>query len=167
MSVVAEAYEGVSTRRVDTLVQSMGIEGISKFQVSDMANSLDEAVEDFRNRPLDAGPYRYLWLDALKLKCRGGGGAVNVVGLMATGVNADGHRQILGVDVVTSENGAGWLAFLRGLVSRGLSGVELATSDAHPGLKDAIASTLPGASWQHCCTHLLRNLLSKVSKSAQ
>ena len=166
VSVVAEAYvQGVSTRRVDTLVQSMGIEGLSKSQVSEMARSLDGAVEDFRNRPLDAGPYRYLWLDALEIKCREGGRVAPVAVLVATAVNADGRREILGFEVVTSENGAGWLAFLRGLVSRGLSGVELAISDAHPGLKDALASTLPGASWQRCRTHFLRNLLSKVPKS--
>jgi len=168
VSVVTQAYvQGVSTRRVDHLVQSMGIEGISKSQVSEMAKSLDEAVDRFRRRPLDGGPYRYLWLDALMIKCREGGRVVSVAALLATAVNADGRREILGLDVVTTENGAGWLAFLRDLVERGLCGVELVTSDAHSGLKDAIASTLPGASWQRCRTHFLKNLLSQVPKSLQ
>ena len=167
-SVVAEAYvKGVSTRRVDALVQSMGIDGISKSQVSEMAKSLDEAVEGFRSRPLDQGPYRYLWLDALVIKCREAGRVVSVAALIATAVNADGRREILGLDVVTGENGAGWLAFLRDLVERGLSGTELVISDAHPGLKDAIASVLSGASWQRCRTHFLRNLLRKVPKAYQ
>lgn len=168
VSVVAESYvKGVSTRRVDGLVQSMGIEGISKSQVSEMAKSLDETVEDFRHRPLDAGPYPYLWLDALVVKCREGGRVVPVSVIVATAVNADGRREILGLDVITSEDGAGWLAFLRGLVSRGLSGVQGVISDAHPGLKDAIASTFPGASWQRCRTHFLSNLLTRVPKRAQ
>lgn len=167
-SVVTEAYvKGVSTRRVDALVQSMGIDGISKSQVSEMAKSLDEAVEGFRSRPLDQGPYRYLWLDALVIKCREAGRVVSVAALIATAVNADGRREILGLDVVTGENGAGWLAFLRDLVERGLSGTELVISDAHPGLKDAIASVLSGASWQRCRTHFLRNLLRKVPKAYQ
>ena len=167
-AVIAEAYvKGVSTRRVDGLVQAMGIDGISKSQVSEMARSLDGMVESFRSRPLDQGPYRYLWLDALVIKCREGGRVAPVAALVATAVNADGRREILGLDVVTSETGAGWTAFLRGLVSRGLSGVELVTSDAHPGLKDAIAATLPGASWQRCRTHFLQNLLTRVPKTLQ
>ena len=153
--------------RVDGLVQAMGIEGISKSQVSEMARSLDGMVDSFRSRPLDQGPYRYLWLDALVIKCREGGRVAPVAALVATAVDADGRREILGLDVVTSETGAGWTAFLRGLVSRGLSGVELVTSDAHPGLKDAIAATLPGASWQRCRTHFLQNLLTRVPKSLQ
>ena len=151
IAVVADCYlAGVSTRRVDKLVKTLGIEGISKSQVSKMAKSLDEMVDSFRNRPLDAGPYAYLWLDALVQKSREGGRIVNVATLTAIGVNADGHREVLGVDVVTSEDGAGWLDFLRGLKARGLSGVALITSDAHPGLKDAIAATFPGAVWQRC-----------------
>ena len=165
-SVVAESYVlGVSTRRVDQLVQSMGLSGISKSQVSEMAKSLDVAVEDFRCRPLDNGPYRHLWLDALVVKCREGGRVVNVAVVVATAVNKDGHREILGTDVLTTEDGAGWLAFLRNLVSRGLSGVELVTSDAHQGLKDAIAATFTGASWQRCRTHFMCNLLTRVPKS--
>jgi transposase-like protein len=132
-----------------------------------MAKSLDEMVESFRNRPLDAGPYAYLWLDALVQKSREGGRIVNVATLTAIGINADGHREVLGVDVVTSEDGAGWLDFLRGLKARGLSGVALVTSDAHPGLKDAIAATFPGAVWQRCRTHFMRNLLCRVPKASQ
>lgn len=165
-TVVAESYVlGVSTRRVDQLVQSMGLSGISKSQVSEMAKTLDAAVEDFRCRPLDNGPYRHLWLDALMIKCREGGRVVNVAVVVATAVNKDGHREILGTDVMTHEDGAGWLAFLRSLLSRGLSGVELVTSDAHHGLKDAIAATFSGASWQRCRTHFMCNLLTRVPKS--
>jgi putative transposase len=106
-------------------------------------------------------------VDALAVKCREQGRIVNVACVLATGVNADGHREILGVDVLTSEDGAGWTSFLRGLVARGLSGVELVVSDAHQGLKQAIAAVLPGAGWQRCRTHFMRNLLCRVPKSAQ
>jgi len=168
VAVVSECYvAGVSTRRVDRLVQTLGIDGISKSRVSQMARSLDEAVEAFRSRPLESGPYRYLWLDALAIRCRDDGRIVNVSMVIATGVNGDGHREVLGVDVVTTEDGAAWTAFLRGLVARGLTGVRLVTSDAHEGLKAAIASVLPGASWQRCRTHFMRNLLTRVPKSAQ
>ena len=167
VQVVAECYvRGVSTRRVDGLVRTLGVEGISKSRVSQMAKDLDQAVEAFRTRPLDGGPYTYVWLDALTQKVREGGRIENVAALAATGVNAVGFREILGLDLVTSEDGAGWLAFVRSLVARGLSGVRLVISDAHPGLVDAIASTLPGASWQRCRTHFLRNLLAQVPKSA-
>jgi putative transposase len=166
VAVVAECYvRGISTRRVDGLVKTLGIEGMSKSQVSELAKSLDEMVESFRSRPLDAGPYRYVWLDALVVKCREAGRIVNVCAVIAAGVNANGQREILGMDVVTREDGTAWTAFLRGLVARGLSGVELVISDAHPGLKDAIASVL-GGSWQRCRTHFMRNLLTRVPKSA-
>ncbi len=168
VSAVAEAYVlGVSTRKVDKLVRAMGMEGISKSRVSEMAKSLDASVEAFRSRPLDAGPYPFLWLDAMQIKSREGGRVVNVTAVMAIGVNGDGHREILGVDVITSEDGAGWLAFVRSLVSRGLSGVQLVVSDAHEGLKGAIAAALPGSSWQRCRTHFMVNLLAKVPKTAQ
>jgi transposase-like protein len=167
-SVVATSYLlGVSTRRVEKLAASLGVTGLSKSQVSAMAAELDEMVEGFRSRRLDGGPYTFVWIDALTQKVREGGRTVNVHCLVATGVNADGHREILGVDVTSSEDGAGWLAFLRGLVARGLSGVALVTSDDHAGLVNAIASVLPGASWQRCRTHYHRNLLTKVPKSAQ
>ena len=168
IAVIAECYvKGVSTRRVDGVVRTLGIEGISRSQVSEMAKSLDEAVAAFRSRPLDAGPYTYMWLDALSLKCREGGRIANVAAVVATSVNADGHREILGLDVLTTEDGAGWTAFLRDLVARGLSGVRLAISDDHAGLVGALAGCLPGASWQRCRTHFMRNILARVPKSAQ
>jgi putative transposase len=167
-AVVAQCYvEGVSTRRVDDVVKAMGIEGISRSQVSRMAAELDEQVAAFRNRPLDAGPYSYMFLDALTQRVREGGRIVNVACVVAVGVNADGHREVLGLDVITTEDGAGWTAFLRGLVARGLTGVALVISDAHSGLKDAIASVLPGAGWQRCRTHFMRNLLTRVPKAQQ
>jgi len=168
VSVIADAYlAGVSTRRVEKLVQQLGVERMSKSQVSRLAQSLDGIVEDFRTRPLDGGPYAYVTLDALVVKCREGGRTVNVCVVHAAGVNRDGFRESLGLDVVTSEDGAAWLAFIRGLVARGLAGVKLVSSDAHPGLVDAIAATLPGACWQRCRTHFMRNLLTRVPKSAQ
>jgi transposase-like protein len=167
-SVVATSYLlGVSTRRVEKLAASLGVTKLSKSQVSVMAAELDELVAGFRSRPLDAGPYAFVWIDALTQKVREGGRTVNVHALVATGVNADGHREILGLDVASSEDGAGWLAFLRGLTARGLSGVQLVISDCHHGLRDAIAAVLPGASWQRCRAHYARNLATKVPKSAQ
>jgi transposase-like protein len=168
VSVIADAYlAGVSTRRVEKLVQQLGVERMSKSQVSRLAKSLDQIVEDFRTRPLDGAPYAYVTLDALVVKCREGGRTVNVCVVHAVGVNRDGFRESLGLDVVTAEDGAAWLAFVRGLVARGLAGVKLVSSDAHPGLVDAIAATLPGAAWQRCRTHFVRNLLTRVPKSAQ
>jgi transposase-like protein len=168
VSVIADAYlAGVSTRRVEKLVQQLGVERMSKSQVSRLAQSLDGIVEDFRSRPLDGAPYPYVTFDALVVKCREGGRTVNVCVVHAVGVNRDGFRESLGLDVVTAEDGAAWLAFLRSLVARGLSGVKLATSDAHPGLVDAIAATLSGAAWQRCRTHFMRNLLTRVPKNAQ
>jgi putative transposase len=166
--VVCQCYvEGVSTRRVDDIVKAMGIEGISKSQVSAMAKELDALVEAFRSRPLDAGPYTYIWLDALTQKVREGGRVVNVAVVIATGVNNEGRRESLGFDVITTEDGAGWTAFLRSLVARGLSGVALVTSDDHKGLKTAIAAVLPGATWQRCRAHFARNLLTRVPKASQ
>ncbi len=168
ISVVATAYLlGVSTRRVDKLAETLGIASLSKSQVSELAKSLDAAVEQFRNRPLDGGPYRLMQADALTVKVREGGRIVIVHGLIAVGVNADGHREILGFEVSSAEDGAGWLAFFRNLVARGLAGVVLVTSDAHPSLVAAIRATLPGASWQRCRTHYLRELLTKVPKASQ
>jgi len=168
VQVVTECYvRGVSTRRVDGVVCALGLAGMSKSQVSELAKELDEVVAAFRSRPLDAGPYTFLWLDATTQRCREGGRVVNVVTVIATGVNSDGHREILGLDVFTSEDEASWVAFLRRLVERGLSGVRLVISDAHLGLKAAIASELPGCTWQRCRTHFMRNLLTKVPKSAQ
>ena len=168
VSVIADAYlAGVSTRRVEKLVQQLGVERMSKSQVSRLAKSLDQIVEDFRTRPLDGAPYAYVTLDALVVKCREGGRTVNVCVVHAVGVNKDGFRESLGLDVVTAEDGAAWLAYVRGLVARGLAGVKLVSSDAHPGLVDAIAATLTGAAWQRCRTHFMRNLLTRVPKSAQ
>ena len=168
VAVVTECYvRGVSTRRVDGLVRTLGLEGMGKSQVSELAQELDTMVEEFRNRPLTRGSYPFVWLDAMTQRCREGGRVVNVVTVIATAVNADGRREVLGVDVITSEDGSGWTAFLRRLVERGLSGVELVISDDHQGLKAAIAEELPGSSWQRCRSHFLRNLLTKVPKSAQ
>jgi putative transposase len=168
VQVVCESYiNGVSTRRMDRLAAAMGIEGISKSQVSEMARGIDQLVADFCQRPLDCSPYPYVWMDALSQRCRDGGRVVNVAAVIATGVNAQGRRQILGLDVFTSEDESGWRSFVRSLVERGLSGVSLVISDAHPGLKAAIAGELPGTGWQRCRTHFARNLLAKVPKSAQ
>lgn len=166
-AVIVEAYvQGVSTRKVEDLVQSLGIEKLSKSQVSRLAKNLDEDVKAFRERKL-TGAYKYVWLDALFIKCRDGGRIANVATLIAVGVNDEGQREVLGLDVVTTEDGAGWLAFLRGLKARGLKGVELVISDAHTGLKDAIQSVLRGAAWQRCRTHFMRNLLTHVPRGLQ
>ena len=143
-SVVATCYLlGVSTRRMDQLVQSLGVSGLSRSQVSVMARDLDEQVTAFRTRPLDAGPYRFVAADALQLKVREDHRVVSVACLVATGVNADGHREVLGIEVSTSEDGTGWLAFFRDLTARGLTGVRLVTSDAHRGLVAAVGGTRP------------------------
>jgi putative transposase len=168
VTVVATAYLlGVSTRRVERLAEQLGVKSLSRSQVSEMAAHLDAQVSAFRQRPLDTGPYTFVWADALTVKVREDARVVNVHALIATGVNADGHREILGLDVASTEDGAGWLAFWRGLVARGLSGVQLVTADAHPGLVAAIGAALPGAAWQRCRSHYLRNLLTRVPKSAQ
>ena len=167
LAVIQQAYvEGVSTRRVDDLIKALGCDGISSSQVSRICEQLDEVVESFLGRPLDGGPYPYVWLDGLTQKVREGGRIVNVCVVVATGVNAEGQREILGMDVGASEDGAFWLAFLRSLTARGLSGVELVTSDAHQGLKNAIAAVFAGASWQRCRTHFMANLLTRVPNPA-
>src|SRR5687767_11257193 len=167
VSVVATSYLlGVSTRRMEKLVQTLGITGLSKSQVSEMAKDLDSQVEAFRTRPLDAGPYTFVAADALVLKVREAGRTVNVHALLATGVNADGYREILGLHVTSAEDGAGWLAFFRDLTARGLTGVALVTSDAHRGLVEAIGATLPGAAWQRCRTHYAANLMAACPRSS-
>jgi len=167
-AVVMQCYvEGVSTRRVDDVARSMGLEGISKSQVSRICAELDELVAAWRNRPLDAGPYPFVWIDALSMKVREGGRIANTAVLVATAVNADGHREVVGLDIGSAEDGAVWTSFLRGLVARGLHGVRLVVSDAHGGLKGAIAAVLDGASWQRCRTHFMRNLLATVPRHAQ
>lgn len=167
ITVIADCYlAGVSTRRMDKLVKQLGIHALSKSQVSRMAAELDEQVEQFRHRSLaEAGPFTFVAADALTMKVREGGRVVNAVVLVATGVNADGRREVLGLSVATSESGPAWNTFFADLVARGLSGVQLVTSDAHAGLKDAIAANLPGASWQRCRTHYAANLMSVTPKS--
>ena len=166
ITVVADCYlAGVSTRRMDKLVKTLGINSLSKSQVSRMAVDLDEHVEQFRHRPLDeAGPFTFVSADALTMKVREGGRVINAVVLLATGVNGDGHREVLGIRVATSETGAAWNSFFADLVARGLGGVRLVTSDAHAGLVEAIAAHLPGASWQRCRTHYAANLMSICPK---
>ncbi|WP_329475051.1 IS256 family transposase [Kribbella sp. NBC_01484] len=167
ITVVADCYlAGVSTRRMDKLVKTLGIDSLSKSQVSRMAADLDAIVDDFRHRPLDAsGPFTFVAADALTMKVREGGRVVNAVVLLATGVNGDGHREVLGMRVATSETGPAWNEFFADLVARGLAGVRLVTSDAHAGLREAIAANLPGASWQRCRTHYAANLMSICPKS--
>lgn len=157
IAVVATSYLlGVSTRRMEKLVATLGIDRLSKSQVSEMAKDLDEQVSAFRSRPLDGGPYRFVAADALVIKVRENGRTVNVHALLATGVNAQGYREILGLHVTSAEDGAGWSAFFRDLTARGLSGVRLVTSDAHAGLLAAIGATLPGASWQRSFANMIR-----------
>ena len=168
LAVIPQAYvEGVSTRRVDDLVKALGCEGISKSQVSRICQELDVVVDGFMGRPLDGGPYPYLWLDALTQKVREDGRIVNVSVVVATAVKGEGKREIIGMDVGTSEDCAFWLAFLRSLSARGLGGVELVVSDAHRGLRGAIAAVFGGASWQRCRTHFMTNLLTRVPRRAQ
>lgn len=168
VAVVQEAYvQGVSTRRVDELVQALGLQGVSKSQVSVLCAELDGEVERFRTRPLSGVSYPYVWLDATYVKARVAGRVVSQAVVIAIGVNAQtGNREVLGLDVGPSEDGAFWLAFLRGLVARGLGGVQLVVSDAHEGLKAAIGAVLPGTTWQRCRVHFLRNALALVPKSA-
>lgn len=167
ITVVADAYlAGVSTRRMDKLVKTLGIHSLSKSQVSRMAEDLDEHIAEFRTRPLDeAGPFTFVAADALTMKVREGGRVINAVVLVATGVNADGHREVLGVQVATAETVTAWNTFFADLVARGLRGVKMVTSDAHPGLVEAIAANLAGASWQRCRTHYAANLMSVCPKS--
>lgn len=166
VAVVQEAYvQGVSTRRVDEVVQALGLHGISKSQVSRLCQELDAEVERFRARRLE-GLYPYVWLDATVVKVRDQGRVVSQAVVLAIGVKATGEREVLGLDVGPSEDGAFWMQFLRGLVARGLGGVHLVISDAHEGLKDAIRAVLQGASWQRCRVHFVRNALAYVPKSA-
>jgi putative transposase len=166
VAVVQEAYvQGVSTRRVDELAQALGLQGISKSQVSRLCAELDAEVERFRARRLE-GPHPYVWLDATFVKVRDGGRVVSMAVVIAIGVRATGEREVLGLDVGPSEDGAFWHQFLRGLVARGLAGVRLVTSDAHEGLRGAIAAVLQGAAWQRCRVHFVRNALAFVPKSA-
>ena len=167
VAVIQEAYvHGVSTRKVDELVRALGLDGVSKSEVSRLCAELDERMERFRNRPLE-GEYPYLWLDAKAIKVRQDGRVVNMAAVVAVGVKASGEREVLGFDVGAAETYEFWQTFLRSLVARGLRGVRLAISDAHEGLKRAIADVLTGASWQRCRVHFMRNLLARVPKHAQ
>ncbi|EPZ51599.1 IS256 family transposase, partial [Alicyclobacillus acidoterrestris] len=156
----------VSTRKVDELVESMGIQGISKSEVSRICKELDDVVQDFKNRPLE-GTYPYLWLDATFPKVREGGRVQSMAFVIAIGVRNTGEREVLGFDIGTSEDGAFWLTFIRSLIARGLRGVQLVISDAHEGLRSAIASALTGATWQRCRVHTMRNILSQVPRASQ
>jgi len=166
VNVIQEAYvNGVSTRKVDKLVEDMGIK-VDKSAVSRLYKELDESVEIFRNRPL-TGAYPYIWLDATFPKVREAGHSQNMAVVVAIAVSDDGTRHILGFDIGMSENGAFWEEFLRSLVRRGLSGVKLVISDAHEGLKKAISTILPGTSWQRCRVHCMRNILCHVNHKQQ
>jgi putative transposase len=165
LAVIQQAYVlGVSTRKVDDLVQALGLSGVDKSKVSRICKSLDDLVQDFRQRPLTED-YPYVWFDALYLKVRQHRRVVSQAVVVAMGVNRQGQRTVLGFDVGASENEAFWLAFLRSLVKRGLKGVKLVISDAHEGLKLAISSVFNGASWQRCRVHFMRNLLAHIPKA--
>lgn len=167
VAVIQEAYvKGVSTRKVDDLVRAMGASGVSKSEVSRLVGELDADLAAFRERRLDGVRYPYVWLDAQYEKVREGGRVTNTAFLVAIAVNEHGEREVLGCTVAGAESEASWTAFLRSLVARGLSGVRLAISDAHLGVKAAVASTLEGAAWQRCRVHLLRDLLVHVPRHA-
>lgn len=167
-AVVMEAYvHGVSTRKVDDLVAALGIEaGVSKSEVSRICGELDGIVSEFRSRRLDHVAFPYVFLDATYVKAHEGASVVSKAIVVATGVTATGEREVLGLDVGDSEDGAFWTGFLRSLRARGLSGVRLVVSDAHEGLKGAIAAVLLGAAWQRCRVHFLRNVLARVPRAS-
>ena len=169
VAVVSEAYlAGVSTRRVDDLVRSLGMSGISKSEVSRMCATLDAEVEAFRTRSLAGEAYPYLWLDATYLKVREAGRVVSMAALVAVGVARSGERRVLGLDLAAGlDEGSAWPRFLRGLLERGLSGVRLVISDDHAGLVKAIREQLLGAAWQRCRVHLTRNAQDLVPRSAR
>ena len=164
VAVIQEAWiQGVSTRKVDDLVQAMGMSGISKSQVSKLCEDIDDRVNSFLDRKLE-GEWPYLWLDATYLKVRENGRIVSVAAIIATAVNGEGRREIIGLGLGPSEAAVFWLGFLRSLESRGLKGVKLVISDAHEGLKAAIAQVFK-AGWQRCRVHFMRNALAHVSKT--
>jgi putative transposase len=168
LAVVMEAYvHGTSTRKVDDLVRALGVEaGISKSEVSRICAELDAEVAAFRSRSLLHTGFPYLFVDATYLKARVDGRVVSRAVVIATGVTADGGREVLGLDVGDSEDGAFWTAFLRSLKARGLAGVQLVISDAHTGLKQAISAVMAGAAWQRCRVHFLRNVLARVPRGS-
>jgi putative transposase len=164
VAVIQEAWiGGVSTRRVDDLVQAMGLSGISKSQVSKLCKDIDERVNAFLNRPLE-GDWPYLWLDATYLKVREGGRIVTVAAIIAVAANTDGRREIVGLGIGPSEAETFWAGFLKTLLKRGLKGIKLVISDAHEGLKAAIQRVI-GATWQRCRVHFMRNALAHVQKA--
>jgi putative transposase len=166
-AVIVEAYvKGISTRKVDDLVRALGMDGISRSEVSRICKVLDEDVKAFVQRPIEP-EHPYVWLDATFHKMRQAGRVVSVATVVAVGVSEVGHRSVLGCDTGPSEDHSFWVGFLRSLVKRGLRGVRLVISDAHEGLRQAIAKVLSGASWQRCRVHFMRNLLSVVPRSAQ
>ena len=165
-AVVQEAYvHGVSTRSVDDLVRALGMDGISRSQVSRLCEEIDEKVKPFLGRPIE-GDWPYLWLDAAYVKVRRGGRIVSTAIIIAIGVNGDGRREVLGLDICPSEAETFWSEFLRKLARRGLRGVKLVISDAHEGLKGAVAKVL-GASWQRCRVHFMRNALAHANKNGR
>lgn len=167
VNVIQEAYvHGVSTRKVDEIVQALGMEGIDKSAVSRISKELDEHVRNFTKRPLTY-KYPYVWLDATFPKVREAGHVQNMALVVAVGVNENGEREILGFDIGMTENGPFWTEFLRSLVSRGLNGVKLVISDAHEGLKGAISEVLNGSAWQRCRVHFMRNILCQVPRTQQ
>ena len=164
VAVIQEAYvHGISTRSVDDLVKAMGMSGISKSEVSRLCAEIDERVQAFLNRPLE-GDWPFIWLDATYIKSRQAGRIVSVAAIVAVGVNTEGRREVLGLSVGVSEAETFWMDFLRSLTRRGLRGVQLVISDAHEGLKGAIAKVL-GATWQRCRVHFMRNVLAHVGKT--
>src|SRR5687767_12093837 len=165
-AVIQEAYvQGISTRSVDELVKAMGMSGISKSQVSRLCEEIDEKVKAFLERPIE-GDWPYLWIDATYVKVRQNGRIVSVAVIVAVGVNGDGRREVLGMDIGPSEAETFWTAFLRKLARRGLRGVKLVVSDAHEGLKAAVAKVL-SATWQRCRVHFMRNALAHAGKSGR
>jgi putative transposase len=166
--VFCQCYvDNASTRQVDRIIKTIGMEGISKSQVSAMGRELDDFVDAFRSRPLQTGPYSYVWLDVMTQKVRERGLVVDVALVIATGVNNEGRRELLGYDAITARDGAGWTMFLRSLAARGLSGVALVVSDHHGGLKPAIATVLPWATWQRCRAHFACDLMTRVPEASQ
>src|SRR6201990_1486161 len=165
-AVVQEAYvQGVSTRSVDDLVQAMGMTGISKSQVGRLCGEIDEKVKAFLDRPIE-GDWPYLWIDATYVKVRQNGRVVSVAVIVAVGANSDGRREVLGLDIGPSEAETFWTAFLRKLARRGLRGVRLVVSDAHEGLKAAVAKAL-NATWQRCRVHFMRNVLAHAGRQGR
>jgi putative transposase len=165
-AVVQEAYiQGISTRSVDDLVKALGMSGISKSQVSRLCEEIDERVRAFLERPIE-GDWPYLWIDATYVKVRNNGRVVPVAVIMAVGVNADGRREVLGMDIGPSEAETFWIAFLRKLARRGLRGVKLVVSDAHEGIKAAVSKVL-SATWQRCRVHFMRNALAHAGRSGR